>query len=180
MLTPGQQRWLEHLSNTDIVKIVPWDPTSESKFLRVKKRVQGILGQAQAVEHRGASSLKISGQDEIDVYVPVAPGKFDEVVDTLKKIFGEPRSNYPFRRARFVTEIEDKHIDVFVINKDDKGWKESEMFNNYLLANPAALNDYRIIKEKASGKSVREYYETKINFINRILREVKSRSNSIV
>jgi len=65
MLTPEQEKWLAHLSDIGTVKIVPFDPTAEEKFERVKKKIQGHLGADVAVEHYGASGLGISGQDEM-------------------------------------------------------------------------------------------------------------------
>ena len=173
MVTKDQQQWFDHLSNTDKVIIVPWDPLAEVKFLQIKNQIQDLLGTQQAVEHRGASSFKISGQDEIDIYIPVPKDKFDQTVNSITSLYGNPKSSYSLKRARFVTSIENKHIDVFVINREDKGWLDSEIFNNYLLSNPVILDRYRILKERLSGESVRNYYKEKIEFINEILDRVK-------
>lgn len=54
MITPSQQKWLDHLKDNEPVVIAPFDPTSEEKFLRVKKQVQNLLGAEQDVLHRGA------------------------------------------------------------------------------------------------------------------------------
>ncbi|MCX6740561.1 MAG: GrpB family protein [Candidatus Parcubacteria bacterium] len=174
MITTEQQQWLDHLSDTETVTIVPWDPTCENKFLQIKKQIQDLLGQLQAVEHRGASSLKISGQDEIDIYIPVLSEEFDRIVNHIANLFGNPRSNYPLKRARFVTSIDGKHIDIFVINQNDNGWIDSEKFNELLLANHSMLDEYRKLKENASGKNVRAYYKEKIEFINKVLSQTKS------
>ena len=174
MITEEQQKWLDHLSDTDNVVVVPWDPTCEDKFLQIQKQIQGLLGAQQAVEHRGASSLKISGQDEIDIYIPVSREKYDQTVNQIINLFGNPRSNYPLSRARFATSIAGKHIDVFVINKDDDSWKDSEIFYNYLLSNPAVLDEYRQLKENSQGKSTRAYYTVKTEFINEVLSKTKS------
>lgn len=169
MLTPDQQLWVDHLNDTDAISVVPWDPTAEDKFLAIKAAVQGFLGTQQAVLHRGASSLKISGQDEIDIYVPVPVGEFDKTVNTICDLYDRPRSMYGLKRAHFVTSIDNKHIDVFVINKDDANWTDSEIFYEYLLSHPAALEEYRKLKENLSGKTTRAYYREKIEFINDIL-----------
>ena len=174
MIKEEQQKWLDHLSDTKQVAIVAWDPTCEEKFLKIKNQIQNILGKKQAVEHRGASSLKISGQDEIDIYVPVLREKYNETVNLVTQLYGEPKSNYPLKRARFTTEIDGKHIDTFVINATDEGWKNSELFHNYLLSNPKTLEEYRKLKEKFSGKSVKEYYKEKTEFINEILASINT------
>jgi len=169
MITEEQQKWLDHLSDTDKVLIVPWDPTCEARFSTVKRNIQDTLGSQQQVEHRGSSSLKISGQDEIDIYIPVKRQKYDLTVNLIVGLFGEPRSNYPLRRTRFTTLLERKHIDIFVIDIDGEDWKNSEKFYNILLNNTSVLNEYQELKEKSSGKSIREYYRKKIEFINKLL-----------
>ncbi|MFA6428863.1 MAG: GrpB family protein [Candidatus Buchananbacteria bacterium] len=173
MITIEQQQWLDHLNDTDKVLVVPWDPTCENKFLKIKKQIQTLLGDQQAVKHRGASSLKISGQDEIDIYIPVLQERYNKVVDCISGLYGAPRSNYALKRARFVTEVEGKHIDVFVINEDDKGWEDSEIFYNFLLAHPETLENYQKLKEEAAGKSTRAYYTVKTEFINGIVSKAR-------
>src|SRR2546423_12019455 len=113
MLTEDQERWVMHLSDEDTITIMPWDPTADAKFEVAKQRVHDALGSDARVEHHGATSLGISGQDEIDVYVPVLPDAFDRTVDQMRQAFGEPGSHYPLRRARFVTFVDEKHVDVF-------------------------------------------------------------------
>jgi GrpB-like predicted nucleotidyltransferase (UPF0157 family) len=123
MLTPEQEKWINHLSDEDKIKIVPFDPAAEDKFHKVVRRIKGVMGWSITVEHRGATSLGISGQDEIDVYIPVLPERFDSLIDPLKKLFGNPKSLYPRERVRYVTKEGGKHIDVFLINKECDGWK---------------------------------------------------------
>jgi GrpB-like predicted nucleotidyltransferase (UPF0157 family) len=171
MLIFEQEKWIEHLSDTDAIFIVPFDATTEEKFQRIKAKIQEALGGNVRVEHHGASSLGISGQDEIDVYIPTAPDSFDEVVDSLKGIFGEPRSLYPLRRARFVTEEEGKHIDIFPINEESDDWKDLVKFETILRNDPIKLGEYRKLKESGNGLTTREYYRRKIEYINEILKE---------
>ena len=113
--------------------------------------------------------MGISGQDEIDVYIPVAPSKFNKLIPSLTQLFGEPRSHYPLERARFVTIENGKHVDVFLINKDSDGWLNGLKFEKYLKSHPKALEAYRKLKESGNGLSTREYYRRKIEFINQIL-----------
>lgn len=169
MITKSQKKWLDHLSDTDLIKIVPYDTKSPLIFNRVRKAVNKALGEGHKVVHRGASYLKISGQDEIDIYVPVSPADFNKTVKRLTETFSKPKSLYPLIRARFRLEGFDKHIDVFVINKEDKNWTDSEKFTNYLIKHPRIFEEYRQLKENSDGLSVRDYYTRKIEFINNIL-----------
>ena len=169
MIKESQEKWLAHLSNDDKIKILPFDPSCQEKFEKIKKIVQSKLGEATRVEHHGASSLGISGQDEIDVYIPVSPSSFDGFVSLLTKLFGEPRSHYPLQRVRFVTSDAGKHIDIFLINEESSDWLDSVKFENYLRSNPETLEEYRKLKESSDGLGTREYYRKKIEFINKIL-----------
>lgn len=175
MLTLEQEKWITHLSDVDRIKICPFDPNAEEKFQKVKLKIQQFLGENTIVEHRGATSLGISGQDEIDVYIPVSLKDFDSVFSVLKVVFGEPRSLYPMERARFVTEEEGKHIDVFLINEESDGWIDGVRFESYLKTHPGDLEKYRNLKEDGNGLSVREYYRGKIEFINNILTKCDSK-----
>lgn len=169
MITSEQQTWLDHLSDTETVKVIAYDQTAEKKFQQIKKIIQNLLGSQQSVIHCGASFFKISGQDEIDVYVPVPAKDFNASAGKLATLFGEPRSNYPFKRARFVTSVDKKHIDVFVINNEDKGWLDLLIFQAYLTTHPQELENYELLKEQAAGQSTREYYRQKIEYINAII-----------
>jgi len=169
MITEEQQIWLDHLDDTDKVEIFPFDETSEEKFQQVKKEIQDFLGIQCIVEHRGASSLKISGQNEIDVYLPVASEKFNELIISLEKLYSKPKSCYPLKRARFVRFIDNKRIDIFVVNADDHSWADLVTFHEFLLLHPAELENYKLLKENLSGLSTRKYYQKKIEFINSVL-----------
>lgn len=169
MLNQEQEEWVNHLSDESKILIVPFDPTSEEKFKKIKLLIQSRLGENIRVEHHGASSLRISGQDEIDIYVPVPLKDFDNLLMSLTALFGKPRSHYPKERARFVTFEEEKHIDVFLTNEESENWLNHIKFENYLRINPKALKEYRILKESCNGLSTREYYRKKIEFINSIL-----------
>jgi len=174
MLTQDQKKWIDHLSDKDKIIIIPFDQTAEEKFQKIKQKIQAILGKNIPIRHRGATSLGISGQDEIDIYIPVSPTKFNILIKPLSNIFGQPKSFYPLERARFVTEESGKHIDVFLINKKHAGWTNGVKFEKYLKSHPKSLEKYKKLKEDGNGLNVREYYRRKNEFINKILRKAHS------
>ena len=174
-MTTDKEKWVNHLSDTPgQIKISPFDPSSQAKFERIKKLIQDKLGKSVRVEHRGASSFGISGQDEIDVYVPVLPDKFDKFVILVEEIFGEPRSLYPLQRARFAVSESGKKIDLFVINEKHDDWINGLKFENYLKTHSEALDAYKKLKEEGNGLSTREYYRRKNEFIDQILLKCES------
>src|SRR3989338_5419265 len=162
MLSQKQKEWVDHLSNDSKVKIVPFDPSSREKFEKIKIIIQSKLGKETKVEHRGASSFGISGQDEIDVYIPVPPSLFNNYVFPLTELFGKPRSSYPLERARFVASESGKHADIFLVNKESESYLDGLKFENYLRTHPEILEEYRLLKESGNGISTRDYYRRKI------------------
>jgi GrpB-like predicted nucleotidyltransferase (UPF0157 family) len=169
MLTPEQEKWIAHLPGNNKIEIRPYDPSAKSKFAALEKKIKTILGSNQKVEHRGATSLGISGYGEIDVFIPVALKIFDQTLTKLKTAFGEPGSVYRPERARFVTYVQETKAEIILINKNGKNWNESLKFEGYLKSHPEALKSYEALKESCSGLSTREYYRQKNIFINSIL-----------
>jgi len=168
MITKEQQIWLDHLSDTDKISIIPYNPETKRVFKRIKNDLIKVLGKTR-ISHRGSTNLKISGQGEIDLYIPTAKKQFNIQLEKLINYLGEPGSLYPLKRVRFFRYIDDIKIELFLINKNDSGWKESVVFEKYLKHNRKALLEYEKIKLECNGCSVREYYTKKTAFINKIL-----------
>ena len=173
MLTVKQEKWIQNLSNESIISIVPFDPGCHKKFESVKSIIQSKLGKQQNVEHRGASSLGISGQDEIDIHVPVLAKDFNNMLIPLSELFGPARGHYPLERARFNTFIEGKKVEIFLINEESQAWIEGQKFYWYFKNNPEGLEEYRILKESGNGLTTREYYRRKLEFLNAILERLE-------
>jgi GrpB-like predicted nucleotidyltransferase (UPF0157 family) len=168
MLTEEQQKRIEHLSSTNKIKIVPFDPTSQEKFEKIKSQIISKLGSSATVLHCGSSGLGISGKDEIDVYVPVSPTRFDSTIALLRELFGEPGSYYPLERSRFNAKVDAKYIEVHVINEESKIWLNNIRFEEYLKTHPETLEEYRVLKESLEGVTTKEYYAKKTEFINKL------------
>jgi flavin-dependent dehydrogenase/GrpB-like predicted nucleotidyltransferase (UPF0157 family) len=169
MLTPEQEKWISHLSDEDKVSVVPWDSACSRIFEKIKEKIQVNAGKDLEVFHRGASGLGISGQDEVDVYIPVSPNEFKSLEIVFNGFLGEPKSIYPLQRIRYTIRQDGKRVDIFIVNKEHSDWTNSIKFENYLRNNPDALESYRILKENGNGLTIREYYRRKVEFINSIL-----------
>ncbi len=169
MLTPEQEQWVNHLSDETKIKIIPFDPRAENIFNAVATRIYATIGPSTPFHHSGATSLGISGQDEIDTYIPISIENFGEYILKLTELFGQAKKIYPEDRAHFITNQDGKHVDIYLINKDAPSWTNGVIFHDYLKSHPEALERYRILKEDGSGLSVREYYRQKTEFINEIL-----------
>jgi GrpB-like predicted nucleotidyltransferase (UPF0157 family) len=169
MLTEEQKRWVAHLSNEKLIKIIPYNQKTKEVFKKIKNEIKSFLGDAEIL-HCGSTALEILGQGEIDLYVPVLRKDFDYYLVKLVKNLGKPGSIYPLERVRFVKFIDGIKIEIFLINKENDGWKNSVKFESYLKENPDALEDYKNIKEECDGLTVQSYYRKKIEFINKILK----------
>lgn len=167
MITPEQQKWIDSLSDR-IISIVPYNPRADELFAQVKEKIYAVLGPEVTIEHCGASSLGISGQDEIDVSIVVEKEKFEEYIPKLEKIFGAVRSHYA-DRARFEVREDGKKIDLKIVDANHSNYLRGKKFENYLRTHPQDLENYRTLKEASHGVTVREYYRRKTEFINEIL-----------
>ncbi len=170
MLTPEQEKWVESLSDKAVL-IVPYDPKAKKLFIKAKKKIQNILGPEVTVEHVGASSFGISGQDEIDVSIVTNKGRFPDYIKKLEAGLGPIKSVYP-DRVRFEVKEEGKKIDLKLIDVDHPNYLNSKAFEKYLKSHHDELNRYRILKEECNGVTVKEYYRRKIEFINEILLKI--------
>jgi len=171
-LTAKQKKWIDHLSNENKIVIVPFDKNAEGIFQRVKKIIQKNTD-IEEVIHAGATALKISGQDEIDIFVPILNNQFKKYIKEFSQLFGDPKSIYEGDRVRFTFKKQNKRIDVFLINKRKANWKNHIIFETYLKTHPKELVRYKKLKEQGRGLSTREYYEQKIKYINKILNIAK-------
>lgn len=169
MISAEQELRLKHLNDSNSVEIFPYDEQAGEKFERVKRLLISILGVEQEIVHKGSTSLKISGQKEIDIYIPVTSAQFNSILTPLEQVFGESRSHYPLERVCYVATIDGTKVEIFVINSESKGWLDSVQFEKYLLEHPEELEKYRILKEESAGLSTQAYYRKKIEFINDIL-----------
>ncbi|MCX6781892.1 MAG: GrpB family protein [Candidatus Magasanikbacteria bacterium] len=168
MLTPEQQEWVNHLSDTNIISVLPYNPKTKTIFKMIKKDLINVLGKTR-ISLRGSTALGIAGQGEIDLYIPISNRNFNVYLDKLIKYLGQPGSVYPLRRVRFVKYIDDIKIEIFLINKNHSDWKRSIKFEKILRNDPNALKEYETLKIQNDGTSPRNYYAKKIEFINNML-----------
>ena len=171
MLTHDQEQWVNSLSDR-IVSVVPYDPRTERLFMVVKKKILDILGPEAIVEHCGASSLGISGQDEIDVSVVASSGEFADYAMKLDGKLGSIASWYP-DRVRFDVREEGKKIDLKVVDGEHPNHLRGKIFERHLRTHPEDLERYRALKEGSNSLTTKEYYRRKIEFINEILEKAE-------
>ncbi len=172
-ITVKQKAWLNTLNNSNSVEIRPFDPRTKQVFKKLAADIGEALGSAVPIVHRGSTSLGISGQGELDIYIPVPVGKMAKTAGVIELMFGTAKSIYPRERIRFVTYVGETKAEIFVINEKSKGWLEGLAFETYLKSHKEDLEAYEKLKEEYQGSSTRQYYEKKIEFFNSILEKIR-------
>lgn len=168
MLTREQEQWISHLNTIGRVEIFPYDGKAPEKFEQIKIQIQSVLGNIEVL-HRRASSLGISGQKEIDVYIPMTVEQIEEYTPKMEVVFGKPKSVYPNERTKFLAKIDGTTIEIMLTNKDHLSWINGERFHRFLAENAEDLERYRKLKEECAGLNCQEYYRRKTEFINDII-----------
>ena len=172
MLTSEQEKWINHLPDDNAVEIRPYDFRAREIFFRLAKQMRSEIEENIKIELRGSTKLGISGQGELDIYVPVPPESFKLMLGRMEKVLGAPGSVYPGRRARFVRYTEGTKAEIFLINEESDDWTGCLKFENYLETHPEALATYEKMKLGGDGLSTREYYRRKNEFINDIFAKI--------
>jgi len=169
MLTPDEIDYLNKIPKDKKVKIYPFDPKVTEIAEEINNSIHKIYSDLE-IKHMGASALKISGQNDIDIYAFSNPKDFDKYLTGLIKLFGKPLHKHEtfyewkFKKDDFdvefyLTEPPKEHIKIFEILK----------------SNLNLLKEYKNLKASMNGKSFREYQEKKYEFYHRILdRNIKA------
>lgn len=166
MLLPGQKDYLSKLPPERAmakVSIKPWDPKVIPVAENIIKKIKEKIPDAD-VRFMGASALRISGQNDIDIYVFCSDEEKDIYNEKLKELFGEKvkEEKWKFFEDGF-------EISVYINNPENQKQKEQieifEIFKN----NPQILKEYEELKLSMNGKTYREYQIAKYLFYNRVL-----------
>ncbi len=170
MLSADDIEWIGRLPKSAVIKVFPHNPESVRLFEEEKQKIKNNLaGFPVTVMHGGASDLGISGQAEIDIFVPVPPPLLDTTVQKFTEIYGPSESISVSKRVRFNSEREGVRLEIIVVNEESDGWKKNVTVHAYLKNNSQALAAYQLLKETSNGSPAPEYYRRKIEFINDIL-----------
>ncbi len=167
MLTEKQKNYLQTISESEAVVIKPWDPRIEMIAERLVNDIKSAIPDLEVL-YTGAAALKISGQNDLDFSILSGPEDFDKYLPTLIELLGEPKKRGSENvRWEFVTE--GFPVDVHLTDKDSQGFKEHRKVFELLRDNPQLLEEYRLLKERADGLSMKEYQRRKYEFYNKIL-----------
>ncbi|EKE04810.1 MAG: hypothetical protein ACD_19C00432G0006 [uncultured bacterium] len=167
MLTKDEENYLAKISEDKIINIYPFDN-------QITKTVDEITGSIKKIytdlkiTHMGASALKISGQNDIDIYAFSDPKDFDKYLSGLTELFGKPLHvhktfiEWGFVKNGFDTEF-------YLTSKDSETMKKQVDVFEKLSSNSKLLKEYEILKQSMNGKSFYEYQRKKYEFYHKIL-----------
>jgi GrpB-like predicted nucleotidyltransferase (UPF0157 family) len=167
MLSENQERYLATISDSETVVIQPWNPKTELVAKKLMDDIQSAVPDLE-VFHTGAAALKISGKNDLDFSILGVPKDFDNYLPALIKVLGEPQKRGR-ENVRWEITRDGFPVDVHLTNKDSLGWKEHRKVFELLRDDPRLLEEYRILKERSNGVSLREYQRRKYAFYNKIV-----------
>lgn len=166
MLLQGQKDYLAKLPlerAESIVSVKPWD----SRVIPVAENIIGVIKEKipdADIRFMGASALRISGQNDIDIYVLCSDENKENYTEKLKELFGEKAKEKKWKFFQDGFEVS-----VYINNPEDQKQKEQievfEIFKN----NPQILKEYEELKLSMNGKTYKEYQIAKYEFYNKVL-----------
>ncbi|MFZ1074833.1 MAG: hypothetical protein WAN50_00445 [Minisyncoccia bacterium] len=165
MLTEGNLKYLQTISDVDIVHVAPFDPGTQKTAASIMSQVRQAIPTAK-IFYFGSSALGIAGENDIDLGV-IDAGEYGSCGRMLQGIFGEPikvdeKQNtirWEFVRSGFT-------IELFL--SDVLAGRILEHINTHerLVTDENLRNAYEKLKQAADGLSKREYMKRKLEFFN--------------
>ena len=166
MLLPGQKDYLSKLPPERAmakVSVKPWDSKVVSVAESIIKKIKEKIPDAD-VRFMGASALRISGQNDIDIYVLCSDKDKNAYTERLKELFGEKA-----KEKKWKFSDDGLEVSVYINNPEDQKQKEQieifEIFKN----NQKILKEYEELKLSMNGKTYKEYQIAKYEFYNKVL-----------
>lgn len=168
MLSWDEVDYLNKIPKDKLVKVYPFDDTATKTASEIITSIKNIY-QNLDVKHMGASALKISGQNDLDIYAFSNPLQFESYLSGLITLFGEPAHKH----ETFIEWSFNKNglpVQFYLTDPGSETMKKQIKVFEILKNNKDLLKEYEKLKEEMNGKSFREYQEKKYNFYYRILR----------
>jgi GrpB-like predicted nucleotidyltransferase (UPF0157 family) len=167
MLLPDEQKYLQTIPEDKIVKISPFDPKITETAEEIIRQIHEVFPDLEII-HMGASGLKISGQNDIDLYMLSPWQEFTKYLEGLIKILGQPKSQ---RQDSVAWEFVKNgfEVQIYLTDPSSEPMQRQVGVFNKLKENPKLLKKYEQLKQEMDGKSFREYQVRKYEFYHKIL-----------
>jgi len=167
MLSWDEEDYLNKIPEDKVVKIFPYSKEIEGIVEEITNKISSVLPKLK-VKHMGASSLKMSGQGDVDIYIFSNQKDFDKYKPVLVRIFGNPKSE---KYDSIAWKFEDKNHEVELYLTDptsipmQRQMKVFEILRDDLILR----KEYEELKANMNGKTFKEYQRKKYEFYHKIL-----------
>ena len=167
MLTWGEEDYLSKISEDKRVKIFPYDEEVGKIAEGITSKVHKVMPELE-VRHMGASSLKLSGQGDIDIYIFAKPEEFGKYKPLLVGIFGDFK-NEKYDSVAWKFEEGGHDVELYLTDPTSEPMQRQIKVTQKLKENKALRDEYEKLKAELDGKSFREYQRRKYEFYHKIL-----------
>lgn len=165
MLTPGNVQYLLTLSDTEPVKVQPFNPAVSAVALSIVSELKTLLPTARVV-YFGASALGLSGENDIDIGI-IDEAEFRSGAPHLTNAYGAS-TNYDEKNSAMFWDFMRGGFAVQIFLTDELVGRQLEHIENHerLAADPSLRTEYEHLKLASEGVSKREYMKRKMEFLN--------------
>lgn len=167
MLTEEEKNYLEKIPANKMVSVHPYDPKTPEivkEFINKIRSADPTL----KVLHLGAAALGISGQGDIDISILCPKESFDDNLEKLKQVLGEPVSGISLISWQF--DSGGHKVEIYLADPNEPSTARQIKVYEILNQDPKLLKEYEQLKELAATKPYREYQRQKYEFYNRIIK----------
>lgn len=146
----------------------PYDPKIERTVSKLFAQISGISSKLQPVLI-GSTGLKIHGEGDIDMLIPVAKKQFDHYSKALIKVFGQPTSANA-TMVQWKVKYQNLPLELDLIDVNSKRFKEQITIFNSLKSNVGLRKEYQLMKANYADKPNWLYQLIRMDFFNQIIR----------
>lgn len=170
MLTKDEIKYLKKIPADKKVQIFSYDPQIANISRYIIRSIKDIYPSLRII-HLGAAALKISGQNDIDIYVLTDPERFNEYLPGLIRLFNSPTERHKtYLSWKFVRNGHD--VEVYLTDANSETMKKQIKVFEILSKNEKYSMEYETLKTKMNGRSYREYQQRKYEFYHKILGDI--------
>ncbi len=167
MQTPREFLYLYAYSPRKRVRIKPYNPKALRVGRRVVKRIEKMHPDL-SVHFIGSAVLHLPGQNDVDLYVPVAPYDIPRYLPGFIKLFGTPDKSRK-RFAEWHVRVDGVRVDLLLVDPLLDMFYKPMSTHETLVRHPRLLKQYRDMKTSLNNVPIREYQKQRLLFFNKVL-----------
>lgn len=167
MLTEAQRWYLEKIPRKQRVVIHPYDPKIEVIVTELTQEIHAAVPELP-IQHMGAAALRLSGQNDIDLYIFCPQTNFGEFLPQLMEELGDPSLQKP-EHVEWVQTRSGFEITIYLTDPSAAAMKEQIQLFDLLKESTALRQKYESLKQSMDGQPLRLYRQKKYEFYNRVL-----------